>query len=617
MKTEGWMKTIIMPVFFSIACYIGFMLSNPLYISTDNIGVAVVTNGIYGKNVFCQYLHPLLCLVIRLLHSLIPSSDAFTLLVHFVIALQIGTLFYLFAGDVFKKSIREWKLSGYVKVSMTIMSILLFTAGICIWNSNYTITTGAIMLFGLLILFRALQEQKPKRWIVAGTIYVTFGFMLRVESALLFIPFILLELLALIFDSEIQHISGFSFSNIFSKKQSRLRELIIRDQSKSPWQKLYCLIPCFLIVCLLIVSRVVFNAFEPYKTAAEYNSARTAVVDFPLKYWGPEVAEVGEGKFSEADYEAAVNWCFFDTDYFDTDKLEEIAQAGGKNQHELSIKGITGTLSEMEHDLFHTSLYMVMLIILSLVLVIRNLLCCTSLRKAETLLAFLGVFVIIAYFTFRGRAPMRVWEPVIFAGDFVFICTAFDKTASDSSRAVKFKTVVNRITVGILFIVLWFNTGQLLAYAQYHQPQSVLQSCSEDEKNPYEPENICGNYSLSKREENNILLICPNWHAHIPKYTESTGKLPSRTVMEHNIPLGDWVYGQPYFEDLLKKIGVDNPAEALVERPNTFLLEGNMKIVLNYLQEHFGNDIEFQEVGEIGPIDNLQVYRVIRKEHEQ
>ncbi len=617
MKTKGEKKAVILPAFFSVACYIGFMLSNPLYISTDNIGVAVVTNGFYGKNVFCQYLHPLLCLVIRLLHFLIPSADAFTLLVHFVIALQIGMLFYLFAGDVFQKSIREWRLSGFVKLSMTVMSILLFTAGICIWNSNYTITTGAIMLFGLLILFHALQEQKHKRWIVAGTIFVAFGFMLRIESALLFIPFVLLELLALAFDAEMQSKLRFRFSNIFSKKQSMHREPIIRNQENSSRQKLNCLAPCFLIVCLLIISRMVFNAFEPYKTAAEYNSARTAVVDFPVKYWGPEVAEAGEGIFTQADYEAAVNWCFFDTDYFDTDKLEMIVQAGSKNQYELSVEGIAGTLSEMKHDLFHTSLYMLLLIILSLVLVIRNLLCCTTLRKAETLLAFLGVFIIIAYFTFRGRAPMRVWEPAVFAGDFAFICAAFNEPASDSSSAVYFRAFVNRITVAIMFIVLWFNTGQLLAYAQYHQLQSVLLSCTEDKKNPFEPENICGSYSLLKGKENNIILICPNWHAHIPKYTKNTGKLPSRSVMEHNIPLGDWVYGQPYFRDLLNEIGVDNPAEALVERPNTFLLEGNTKIVLYYLQEHFGSNIEFQKVAEKGLIDNLHVYRVIKRKSEQ
>ena len=81
--------------------------------------------------------------------------------------------------------------------------------------------------------------------------------------------------------------------------------------------------------------------------------------------------------------------------------------------------------------------------------------------------------------------------------------------------------------------------------------------------------------------------------------------------------MGDWVYGQPYFRDLLNEIGVDNPAEALVERPNTFLLEGNTKIVLYYLQEHFGSNIEFQKVAEKGLIDNLHVYRVIKRKSEQ
>ena len=43
-KRRKWIPHVI-SLFFALACYAGFMLFNPLYISTDNIGVAVVTEG--------------------------------------------------------------------------------------------------------------------------------------------------------------------------------------------------------------------------------------------------------------------------------------------------------------------------------------------------------------------------------------------------------------------------------------------------------------------------------------------------------------------------------------------------------------------------------------------
>ena len=64
--------------------------------SSDNIMVAVVTNGLFGNaNPFCQYLHPLLCLIIRGLSMLIPSADAFTVIKDLIIFGELALVFYL------------------------------------------------------------------------------------------------------------------------------------------------------------------------------------------------------------------------------------------------------------------------------------------------------------------------------------------------------------------------------------------------------------------------------------------------------------------------------------------------------------------------------------------
>ncbi|MBR3188149.1 MAG: hypothetical protein IKF59_08930, partial [Lachnospiraceae bacterium] len=40
-KSRKWIPHMV-SLFFALVCYAGFMFFNPLYISTDNIGVAVV-----------------------------------------------------------------------------------------------------------------------------------------------------------------------------------------------------------------------------------------------------------------------------------------------------------------------------------------------------------------------------------------------------------------------------------------------------------------------------------------------------------------------------------------------------------------------------------------------
>lgn len=61
------------------------------------------------------------------------------------------------------------------------------------------------------------------------------------------------------------------------------------------------------IILLFRASRLVFNLWEPYKTAARYNTARTAAVDYPMKSWDDEIKTASKGCFSRTDYKAVTN----------------------------------------------------------------------------------------------------------------------------------------------------------------------------------------------------------------------------------------------------------------------------------------------------------------------
>ena len=646
-KRRKWIPQMV-SLFFALSCYAGFMLFNPLYISTDNIGVAVVTEGYYGENNFCQYIHPLLCSIIKWLTPMFPTADVFTLLVHIAVICSIALLFDLFAVSAFTGSGQKnlttftdsslyhprasssgfFRGSGVREISITLttgMSILLFSSGITVWNANYTIQTAAIVLAGLLILFTSMRQKRSLAWLFAGTLIISFGFMLRIESALLFLPFIALEVLSGFFSAEknpglssvlpingnedTAPVSRLSFWTRFSRADRADRRTDRADWTDrtdrgagQPGAAGYILfLPAAVIIFLLLATRFAFNLQEPYKTAGRYNAARTAAVDFPMKSWNAEIEAASSGHFSKTDYEAVTNWCFFDTEFMDVDMLESVVNTGRRNDYSLTRKGMSELLGEMKWTLLHSSLYMVILIGLSTVLAFRNLICCPWPRKAETVLSILGIFIILTYFTFRGRAPMRVWESVIFAMDFVLFMAATDRTEHNKKN-------VNTVCFFLMFILLWFSTGQLLAYVEFHKPQPVWVSRIPEEGGPFA-------ITVSKEAGKDPLFIWPNWHTYLPKYAEETGKLPSRELIRHNIALGDWVYGQPYFTEFLGNINAQNPARALLERPNTYLMGDYASgLVLDYFREHYGAEIDMQAATDIGKINNVMTYRFIRKE---
>jgi hypothetical protein len=290
------------------------------------------------------------------------------------------------------------------------------------------------------------------------------------------------------------------------------------------------------------------------------------------------------------------------------DMLEKIATAGEKNAYPLTWNGLQDVLKKIALDLFHTNLYMSILIGIIAILLLRNLLISPLWLKLESILAVLGAFLIMAYFTFRGRAPMRVWEPVLFSTIYVLIQAAIQPKDNNKLRAAttaevlkpskRWRGTVETVTMFLLAIALWFSAGQIMAYAVPNEKiQTTLTARINVDDDEYEP-------------SFDSLFIWPNWHGTIPRYFEHKGTLPSQRVIDHNIALGDWTYGQPYYSDFLIRIGAKNPIKALVEG-NAYIMGNGLE---QYLQKHYGEDIRLVPT-EI-EVDERTAYRVERGQAE-
>ena len=52
----------------------------------------------------------------------------------------------------------------------------------------------------------------------------------------------------------------------------------------------------------------------------------------------------------------------------------------------------------------------------------------------------------------------------------------------------------------------------------------------------------------------------------------------------------------------LKEVNAENPAKALVERNNTYFVGQDSSFLLEYLREHYDNEIRVKRCGEINVI---------------
>lgn len=549
------------PLLICVLCWLFFAFTGSFYLSTDNFNVALILNGYYG-NPFSQYQHPLFCCFVWLLSGIFPFADMFTVTTHLLIFLELFIILYLAADIIFKKPVKEWMLEDYLVLMVTILFCVFLSAGLNLWRENYTVQAGSFLFIGWMMI--GTTKRRNTGWFILGIVFISFGYMLRKEAGLLFIPFVVL-LIAV---------------NMITAAG--------KEEKKAVPKRF--LFPCG-IFGLLILSQIVFTSLEPYSTANRYNEARTALVDFPVKSWDDKDEAFSD--IPRIDYSASTNWFYADTDVFDADKMEAMAEAGSKSKYELSSDGFISAVEEMKKTAWRTDVYMSVMVILCIMLTAWNLITQRSwLLKLIAALAILGAFVILLYFTIRGRAPLRVWRPVLF-GVMLVELSIIQNGKTWAGRTVKAFAAL------LLSVLLYYSAVQVVAHTEWHPFQTPLTARVNVDDSVYEE--TC---------QDDALYIWPSWHGTIPRYFGDMGKLPTKRVIDHNISLGDWTSGQPYYEKFLERIGHPNPIRDLVEGKNTYLMYGS-GTVQEFLRFHYDENTELIECGEIR---GVKAYKVRRQE---
>ena len=551
--------------------YFLFSISGRLYTFKDNITVGVVVSGMYGDNNMCQYLHPLLCAIIKCLNPILPTADVFATLTHAALLFGIFLISYAVIEMAFQIPAKKWSGGDIILRATALLAVVYFTLGMKLFGVNYTVQTSAIIAEGVIVMMYAAYRQKGTAWVIAGTAVIFAGFLGRIEACLLFLPFLAID----------------AFVDFVRTK----------DRKRHIRQNLKYFLPAIAVMIALLASKAVFLKTEPYKSDAAYNHYRTIAEDYPMETYG-----VNYKDFSGIDhstYNMVLHWILLDTDLINTETLQRIAEVGSRNDYQYTRQGLEGALQEMRRQATARDVHLMTLLGLTVLLTLWNVLANKSKwLKLEAVCCPLGGFIILFYFTFRGRAPIRVWQCTLIAAVTVLTLVTIKGGLEEKTGKKKPHT---SFTVFLLLIcvVLYFGLGQVMAHFQIHKPTIPLTARIGADDSGYEA-----------TFEDDALYLWPNWYTMIPDYFYQQDKLPTQRVIEHNIAFGDWIYGQVYFREFLQRIGAENPALALLERPNTYFIEGQEELLMQYMREHYGEDIQMEYVRKI---NGKNAYRLVRE----
>lgn len=576
MRKRSEKKYTIIPWAAAALLLLIFSVSGNMYRDADSYEVAAVINGILGENNFCQYQHPLLCLILKGIKSLLPGADCFTLFTQLITAAALGYMLKLLLSR-YKDTARKilvWAAALYIFLGVDIFAI------------NYTVRAAFLCFAGMTGLFG--NETYPKGRVAVSTIFFLLGMMLRHQAALLFLPFFALAAFA-------EALQAYGREKDKKALKDKLGELSFR------------LLPWAAGCIILMLSFVLFYSAEPYRSGILFDRARVTLGDFPTEGW-EELEKKAEG-FDRHLYKSARLWFYADTDELTLEKLQTMAEAGRSSMFEWNAEGIAEALAGMV--LGGASRYLTELIpMLILLLITVHKLISGKLSPAALTAAgaFLGCFVIILYFTVRGRALDRVWISVMLAASGHMA----SMPGQDEYTGSRKKEILWLSAISLLFFVSAMISVAKGGKIELHPPVTPFNAAAGADEGEFAEVYasdvhylVCGWDSPGESAGGHFLH---GWREIQDKYRDQE-KLPPKEFFEHYISSGWFGYGQDYYLTFLREQGLENPVKALFERDDVFLLDMSGDTVFReffyvYLYDRYG-DMTVKKVDEI---DSCPVY---------
>lgn len=546
------LKHIRIPVwlygFLPTACCLLKGLSDRLYTDIDSFLISLTCAGLYNDGAFCPDIHPLLSLLSGFLSQLWSGADWFSVLGQAFIVLGVWWLGTLLALGIPQQAKR---LTCLLILSFALLQFSLF-------NINFTVYAGFFSFLGVTTLLLSLRFSLPPITRFLAAFFLILSILWRAAGTALSIPFLFLDLISIC--------------------------IFHRFSIKSIWKQL---IPCVLSVAILGALSFGFYSIPDRKTAKIYNESRGTLVDYPHNPWEKVNDQLISLGISENDYNALTAGILLDTDFITADTLQEVSSIARVPSYDFSLTALTNSLIALP-SVFSTPLLRI-LSLFSLALLLLLMVSGSPLYdKIEALLALGGACVICLYYQYLGRLPERVAACVVLALLAVLLPLFLSAPPRQGKPARWFWRIACAAAGCVLCLCLWKNRYS------YHILQPALLAG--------QTENQTTAAAFPGGENNDSVYL---WNSttlalYMTDHYLSQGKLPDENFVQHNLPWGEWnTSGQPYYEQLLAKLQMENPMQSLLTRPNTYLVGNDTGLIQTWLREHYDGQAVVQPIGTV------------------
>lgn len=484
--------------------------------------------------------------------AILPNADGYMLICHFLLYISMFWIAYIVFSNT--DGLRKRMI-----LLMTAVIVLLGFGKRDLSNANFTIQAGGLATVGAISIFAGMRSKNIIPYLFMAILFLTFGAMIRMEACLLILPYIGLHICADV--------------------------ICLKDKKKVKKVCILLLIPFFSVGLIYHINMSV-NSSEKYKAGYEFNHVRATLVDYPKKEW--EEVKDYLPEITENEYIGIGHHLYGDTERNNTEYFRKIASVSMEQkvfQPLLNCGRIIVICLQMNYFL------LILITVLSIFAIMKDI---GKWRKIEIICAIIGTILIFMFLCFNGRILLRVFIPAIL-GYLSIICTILlyevkEITESKNIAYSRCIPVFSSIVAMIFFVNAW---NEDIKFA----PSLHAKTGADESK-----------FESYYAKDNLYVWDTRTLDKDGYEYFAKQGKLPTEDFLLHNVPQGEWTYGQPYMQEYFEKINTKNPVRALIERENTYYVAENKQLMETYLKEHVNSDILVEKVDEIDGIPVWKFY---------
>lgn len=562
LKKKLWDRADICASLFLII-YLCFSIFFPLYSDIDNYLISLVTNGVYSSTEnYVIYIHPCLCYIIKCMSFVFPNADNYLLLNELLMLIGVWLLSYI------SLNLSHSKLQKLC-TQVVLFVLVMYKSSRCF--DNFTVTAAFLMCVGMaLIAYSIISNKVYYRWLyLIAIIFIMFGYMWRAEAVLMGMPYFIFMLV-------ICYIIRCDKCADTCYKQLPAKFVIPFNMHVA---KQIFLIGCCVFCCLLpfkLWNKEIQHS-NAYYDGIVYNEARSSLVDYKQTWNSLDEAYV-PGGVTYNDANAAMSMFLADTE-----------NMTGKRLLEIGAHAVRKTIPLLSLEYFHMLLlsatifcpsFAAISFFVFLVIFSSNY---KRWQKLAALCVYLSYLCYSTFFITIGRILPRVYS-ILYYYMFVVLVTILyvPMVLTTSTDILKFyfrKGFRIFAVCGIFITMSWRVadgikniTGLQSSFCAKQDNESLAVDWQQGEDL----------YIWDVRVLDDTLM----------KDYMNVGKLYSKDFITHNIPAGEWIYGQPYFYDYLSWSGIGDPLTALLTREHTYYIgtDDSLKIALTYVQEHVSSE---------------------------